>query len=61
MGLFGLVRGVGKTLIGVATGDGEMIVKGLKKTVINGVTTAVQAVTLSVGEHILEDDDELLS
>lgn len=31
MGLFGLVKGVGKTLIGVATGDGEMIAKGFEK------------------------------
>lgn len=57
MGLWGLGKGIGKTLIGVLTADGEMIVKGVKKTAINAVTTVAQAIACSVMEHAHEDDD----
>lgn len=32
MGLFGLGKGIAKVVGGIVTGDGEMIVSGLKKT-----------------------------
>ena len=49
MGAFGLGRGIVKTIVGVATGDGEMVVKGLKKTAVNTVTTVADVVA---GEFI---------
>ncbi len=60
MGLLGLGKGVGKIVIGLATGDGEMIISGAKKTVINAVTTTAQ---MCAGElidkaHTDDDDDD---
>ena len=42
MGLFGLGKGIAKVVGGIVTGDGEMIVSGLKKTAINAATTTAQ-------------------
>lgn len=39
MGLFGLGKGIIKTVTGVIEGDGEKILKGVGKTAINVVTT----------------------
>lgn len=57
MGLFGLGKGLVMTTIGIVTGDSEMVVKGLKKTAINTVTTAVSAFSGRIGETAGEDDD----
>lgn len=35
MGLFGLGKGIAKVVGGIVTGEGEMIVSGLKRTAIN--------------------------
>lgn len=58
MGLWGLAKGLGKVAGGIITGDGEMIVSGLKKTAINTATTAVQIATNEVWEKAHTDDDE---
>lgn len=58
MGLFGLGKGIGKIVMGIATGDGEMIVSGVKKTVVNTVTTAVQIASKEVWEKAHTDDEE---
>lgn len=58
MGAFGLGRGIVKTIIGVATGDGEMIVKGLKKTAVNTVTTAADVVAGEFINNAHKDSDE---
>ena len=42
MGLFGLGKGIAKVVGGIVTGDGEMIVSGLKKTAINAATTTTK-------------------
>lgn len=57
MGLFGLGKGIAKTIGGIVTGDSEMLVKGLKKTAINAVTTTVSAFSGNFGETASEDDD----
>lgn len=57
MGLFGLGKGIAKTIGGIVTGDSEMLVKGLKKTAINAVTTTVSAFSGNLGETASEDDD----
>lgn len=58
MGAFGLGRGIVKTIIGVASGDGEMIVKGLKKTAVNTVTTAADVVAGEFINNAHKDSDE---
>lgn len=58
MGAFGLGRGIVKTIIGVATGDGEMIVNGLKKTAVNTVTTAADVVAGEFINNAHKDSDE---
>lgn len=58
MGAFGLGRGIVKTIIGVATGDDEMIVKGLKKTAVNTVTTAADVVAGEFINNAHKDSDE---
>ena len=60
MGLFGLGKGIVKIATGLVTGDGEMIISGAKKTVINAVTTTAQ---MCVGElmgkaHTDDDADD---
>lgn len=57
MGLFGLGKGIAKTIGGLLTGDGEMLVKGIKKTAINAVTTTVSAFSGDVFDKAGEDDD----
>lgn len=57
MGLFGLGKGLVKTTVGIISGDSEMVVKGLKKTAINAVTTTVSVFSGRVGETAGEDDD----
>ena len=58
MGAFGLGRGIVKTIIGVATGDGEMIVNGLKKTAVNTVTTAADVVAGEFINNAHKDSDD---
>ena len=58
MGAFGLGCGIVKTIIGVATGDGEMIVKGLKKTAVNTVTTAADVVAGEFINNAHKDSDD---
>ena len=58
MGAFGLGRGIVKTIVGVATGDGEMVVKGLKKTAVNTVTTAADVVAGEFINNAHKDSDE---
>lgn len=57
MGLLGLGKGIAKTIGGFVTGDEEMLVKGLKKTAINAVTTTVSTFTGRFGETLGNDDD----
>lgn len=61
MGLFGLCKGiVVKIVTGLVIGDGELIISGGKKTVINAVTTTVQmcAGELMNKAHIDDDEDD---
>lgn len=58
MGAFGLGRGIVKTIIGVATGDGEMVAKGLKKTSINTVTTVADVVAGEFINNAHKDSDD---
>ncbi len=58
MGAFGLGRGIVKTIIGVVTGDGEMVVKGIKKTAINTVTTVADVVTGEFINNAHKDSDD---
>lgn len=58
MGLFGLGKGLVKIAGGIITGDGEMLVSGLKKTAVNAVTTTVQIVGREVWEKAHTDDDD---
>ena len=58
MGAFGLGRGIVKTIVGVATGDGEMVVKGLKKTAVNTVTTVADVVAGEFINHAHKDSDD---
>jgi hypothetical protein len=57
MGLFGLAYGLAKTIEGVVTGDEELLIKGIKKTAINTVTTAVQYFSGNTSEGTTSDDD----
>lgn len=57
MALFGLAKGIVKTITGVVTGDGELIAKGLKKTAINAATTIGEVVAGNFMDRIHEDDD----
>lgn len=57
MGLFGLGKGIAKTIGGIVTGDSEMVIKGIKKTAINAVTTTASAFAGRIGETAGEDDD----
>lgn len=57
MGFFGLAKGLAKTAGGIITGDSEMLVKGLKKTAINAVTTTVSLCSGNFHETASEDDD----
>lgn len=57
MGLLGLGKGIAKTIGGIVTGDSEMLVKGIKKTAINAVTTTVSAFSGRIGETAGEDND----
>lgn len=57
MGLLGLGKGIAKTIGGIVTGDGEMLVKGIKKTAINAVTTTISFCSGNVHETAAEDDD----
>ncbi len=57
MGLLGLGKGIAKTIGGIVIGDSEMLVKGIKKTAINAVTTTVSAFSGRIGETAGEDDD----
>ena len=57
MGLLGLGKGIAKTIGGIVTGDSEMLVKGLKKTAINAVTTTVSVFSGDFTETASEDDD----
>lgn len=57
MGLLGLGKGIAKTIGGIVTGDSEMVVKGLKKTAINAVTTTISICSGNVHETASEDDD----
>ena len=47
-----------KTIIGVATGDGEMVAKGLKKTAINTVTTVADVVAGEFINNAHKDSDD---
>lgn len=58
MGAFGLGRGIAKTVIGVVTGDGEMVVKGLKKTAVNTVTTVADVVAGEFVNNAHKDSDD---
>lgn len=58
MGLFGLGKGLVKFATGLATGDGEMIISGAKKTIINIVTTTVQMCAGEMLDKAHTDDDE---
>jgi hypothetical protein len=58
MGAFGLGRGIVKTIVGVATGDGEMVVKGLKKTAVNTVTTVADVVAGEFINNAHKDSDD---
>lgn len=58
MGLIGVGKGILKTIAGVISGDGEEIVKGIKKTLVNTVTTIVSTVSGNSDEAISSDDDE---
>lgn len=58
MGAFGLGYGLGKTLMGVISGDGEMIVKGLKKTAVNAVTTVVDVAAGNFIQNAHKDSDD---
>lgn len=53
MGVLGIVRGLIKTVEGIAEGDGEKIMKGLVKTGTGVVTT----VTGSTDDDNDNDDD----
>lgn len=57
MGAFGLGLGIVKTIGGVVTGDGEMIVKGLKKTAINVATIAFDIVAGEFIKNAPKDSD----
>lgn len=57
MGLLGLGKGIAKTIGGIVTGDSEMLVKGIKKTAINAVTTTISTFSGDVLEKAGEDDD----
>lgn len=57
MGLLGLGKGIVKVIEGVVTGDSEALIKGVKKTAINAVTTTVSAFSGRIGETAGEDDD----
>lgn len=57
MGAFGLGYGLGKTCVGVLTGDSEMLFKGLKKTAINTVTTIVDVFAGKFVENFTKDSD----
>lgn len=58
MGLFGLGKGIAKVVGGIVTGDGEMIVSGLKKTAINAATTTTQIAAKEFWEKAHTDDDD---
>lgn len=58
MGLIGLGKGILKTVAGVITGDGEEIVRGVKKILVNTVTTVVSMISGNKDEAISSDDDE---
>lgn len=58
MGLFGLGKGIAKVVGGIVTGDGEMIVSGLKKTAINAATTTAQIAAKEFLEKAHTDDDD---
>ncbi|MBQ7280958.1 MAG: hypothetical protein IJR13_09620 [Bacteroidales bacterium] len=58
MGAFGLGMGIIKTIVGVATSDGEMIAKGLKKTAINTVTTIGDIIVGEFIKNAPKDSDE---
>lgn len=58
MGAFGLGHGIAKTVIGVVTGDGEMVVKGLKKTAVNTVTTVADVVAGEFVNNAHKDSDD---
>jgi hypothetical protein len=55
MGLYGIGKGIFKIVKGVATGEGDEIIKGIKKTAVNTVTTIA---TNEAAERITNDDDE---
>jgi hypothetical protein len=55
MGLFGIGKGIYKVVKGVATGEIDEVVKGVKKVGINIVTTMVGN---EAHERIVNDDDE---
>lgn len=55
MGAFGIGRGICKIVKGIATGDGEEIVLGIKKTAINTLST----IAFNEGhERLINDDDD---
>lgn len=58
MGLIGVGKGILKTVAGVISGDGEEIVRGVKKILVNIVTTVVSTISGNKDEAISSDDDE---
>lgn len=58
MGLIGVGKGILKTIAGVISGDGEEIVRGVKKILVNIVTTVVSTISGNKDEAISSDDDE---
>jgi hypothetical protein len=55
MGLIGIGKGIAKIVKGVVEGEGEEIIKGVKKTGINIATTIF---TNEAHERIVNDDDD---
>jgi hypothetical protein len=56
MGLFGIGKGITKIIIGVVSGDADEIINGVKKVVINTVTT----IAINEAEERLTNDDDKL-
>ncbi len=60
MGLFGLGKGIWKTVEGVFEGDLAKAIKGLIKAGVNGATTVTTFVSGDIDEAVSGDDAEAL-
>ncbi len=60
MGIFGIVKGVGKIIGGTLEGDVAKIAKGVAQTALGAVTTVASTFTGNTDEIVNNETDDVL-